>query len=189
MVSVVSVPEWWMHHGEKTDKWTYELLIPSPHCANLWGQYYGVGLLQLVRSAFSDVMGPPKKIKKRGSILQDDNVRNRPAQIVKDWFECAKSHFLTRTRSSVENLQDVLNNTFCLGPILTPPVQKKNVLQWYISLSSNTTVNVFYKQRKKRRCQHIRVNVFSCSDGNCFCAGQPFTSAELLILYLHSCCL
>lgn len=51
-----SVPEWWW------GRWNDASIMPSPSCTSLWGQCCDLGLLQLVRSRFSNIMCPKTEI-------------------------------------------------------------------------------------------------------------------------------
>ncbi len=61
-VQIYPVPEWWAHQGKKRDGWIDAPIMPSAYRTSLWGQCYDLGLLQLVRSRFSNVMCPKNEV-------------------------------------------------------------------------------------------------------------------------------
>ena len=50
------VQEWWAHQGKKRGRWSDTPIMPSAYCTSLWGQCCVLGLLQLVRSGFCNIM-------------------------------------------------------------------------------------------------------------------------------------
>ena len=50
------------HQGKKRGRWSDAPIMPSAYYARLLGQCYDLGLLQLVRSRFSNIMCPKKEV-------------------------------------------------------------------------------------------------------------------------------
>ena len=61
-VQIYPVPEWWGHQGKKRGRWSDAPIMPSVYCTSLWGQCYDLGLLQLLRSRFSNIMCPKNEV-------------------------------------------------------------------------------------------------------------------------------
>ena len=61
-VQIYPAPEWWVFLGKKRGRWNDAPIMPSAYCTSLWGQCYDLGLLQLVRSKFSNIMCPKNEV-------------------------------------------------------------------------------------------------------------------------------
>ena len=57
-VQIYPVPEWWVYQRRKRGRWSDTPIMPSAYCISLWGQCCDLGLLQLVRSSFSNILWP-----------------------------------------------------------------------------------------------------------------------------------
>ncbi len=61
-VQIYPVPEWWAHQGKKRGRWSDAPIMLSAYCTSLWGQCYDLGLLQLVKHRFSNIMCPKNEV-------------------------------------------------------------------------------------------------------------------------------
>ena len=61
-VHIYPVPEWWAHQAKKRGGWSDAPIMRSAYRTSLWGQRYDLGLLQLVRSRFRNVICPKNEV-------------------------------------------------------------------------------------------------------------------------------
>ena len=70
-VQIYPVPEWRMQQGKKWGRWRDAPIVPSAHCTSQCGQCYDLGLIQLVRSRFRNVMCPKMRLVDYLNILNE----------------------------------------------------------------------------------------------------------------------